>query len=182
MLLAAGANVKAATRVGAITPLFMACKNGNAAMIEALLKAGADANSTDEHGTTPLMMAAASGSADAVKVLIDHGADVNAREGAHGQTALMFAAALNRDAAIRVLLAHGADPRDRHQGGEARQILAAYLTMAARPVTEKEAAAPSRGRERRTRDQKAALEALAAATGFKSARLYAGRKARLKAI
>ena len=35
MLLAAGANVKAATRIGAITPLFMACKNGNAAMIEA---------------------------------------------------------------------------------------------------------------------------------------------------
>ena len=34
MLLAAGANVKATTREGAITPLFMACTNGNAAMIE----------------------------------------------------------------------------------------------------------------------------------------------------
>ena len=34
MLLAAGADVKAATREGAITPLFMACTNGNAAMIE----------------------------------------------------------------------------------------------------------------------------------------------------
>ena len=45
LLLAAGANVKATTREGAITPLFMACTNGNAAMIEALLKAGADANS-----------------------------------------------------------------------------------------------------------------------------------------
>ena len=44
MLLAAGANVKAATRIGAITPLFMACNNGSAAMIEVLLKAGADAN------------------------------------------------------------------------------------------------------------------------------------------
>ena len=30
----------AATRIGAMTPLFMACKNGNASMIEALLKAG----------------------------------------------------------------------------------------------------------------------------------------------
>src|SRR5579862_1285454 len=39
MLLAAGANVKVATRDGAITPLFMACQNGNAAIIEALLKA-----------------------------------------------------------------------------------------------------------------------------------------------
>src|SRR5271166_3179512 len=34
LLLAAGANVKAATRIGAITPLFMACKNGNASVIE----------------------------------------------------------------------------------------------------------------------------------------------------
>ena len=44
MLLAAGANVKAATRVGAITPLMMACKNGNPATTELLLKAGADPN------------------------------------------------------------------------------------------------------------------------------------------
>ena len=70
-------------------------------MIEALLKAGADANSVKANGTTALMIAAASGSADAVKVLLDHGANVNAKESAHGQTALMFAAALNRDAVIK---------------------------------------------------------------------------------
>src|SRR5258708_1606147 len=45
MLLVAGANVKVTTREGAITPIFMACTNGNAAMIQTLLKAGADANS-----------------------------------------------------------------------------------------------------------------------------------------
>src|SRR5712692_3233340 len=66
-LLAAGANVKAATREGAITPLFMACTNGNEAVIEVLLKAGADAKSVKSNGTTALMMAAASGSASAVK-------------------------------------------------------------------------------------------------------------------
>ena len=80
-------------------------------MIEALLKAGADANSVKANGTTPLMLAAASGSADAVKVLLDHGANVNAKETAHGQTALMFAAALDRDAVVRVLLAHVAPIR-----------------------------------------------------------------------
>lgn len=110
MLLAAGANVKVTTREGAITPLFMACTNGDAAMIDALLKAGAEANSTKANATTALMMAAASGSADAVKVLLDHGADPKAKESVHGQTALMFAAALNRDAAIKVLMAHGAEP------------------------------------------------------------------------
>jgi len=109
-LLAAGANVKAATREGAITPLFMACTNGNAAMIAALLKAGADAKSVKANGTTALMMAAASGSVEAVKVLLDHGADVNAKESAYGQTALMFAAALNRDAVIKLLMTRGAAP------------------------------------------------------------------------
>src|SRR5258706_1853946 len=110
ILLAAGANVKATTRLGAATPLFMACRNGNAAMVELLIKSGADLNSTGEHGTTPLMIAAAAGNSDAVKVLIDHGSNVDAREGAHGQTAMMFAAALGRVDAIRLLAAHGADP------------------------------------------------------------------------
>ncbi len=110
MLLAAGANVKAATREGAITPLFMSCQNGNAAIIEALLKAGADPNEANGNGTTALMTAAAAGSVDALKVLIDHGAKVNATEAAHGQTALMFAASLGRTDAIRFLLAHGAQP------------------------------------------------------------------------
>ncbi len=110
ILIAAGANVKVTTRDGAITPLFMAATNGNAAIIEALLKVGAGANSVKANGTTALMLAASSGNPEAVKILLDHGASVNARESVHGQTALMFAAALNREAAIRVLLAHGADP------------------------------------------------------------------------
>jgi ankyrin repeat protein len=109
MLLAAGASVKAETRIGAVTPLFLACKNGDAAMVEALLGAGASATAPDAHGTTPLMIAAAAGRAGAVKVLLDHGADANAKETAHGQTALMFAAAYNRGDAIQVLVAHGAD-------------------------------------------------------------------------
>ncbi len=109
LLIDAGANVKATTRDGGLTPLSMASTNGSAAMIETLVKAGADPNSRFVRGTTPLMLAAASGSADAVKMLLDHGADVNAREEAHGQTAAMFAAAAGRAAAIQVLTAGGAD-------------------------------------------------------------------------
>jgi len=109
LLIGAGADVKAATRDGALTPLFLACTNGNAAIIGELLKAGADANSVNGSGTTALMTAASSGSADAVKVLLDHGADVKAKENAHGQTALMFAAALNRTAVVKVLLEHGSE-------------------------------------------------------------------------
>src|ERR1700686_4766748 len=91
MLVAAGANVRATTRLGAISPLFMACTNGDAAMIELLVKAGADVNSAKANGTTALMLAASSGSVEAVEILIKNGARVDAKESAHGQTALMFA-------------------------------------------------------------------------------------------
>ena len=109
LLLQAGASVKAATRNGAMTPLILASKNGNAVMIAALLKAGADANTATTDGMTALMAAAVSGQVEAAKVLVDHGANVNAREASHGQTALMFAAAENRGAMISFLAAHAAD-------------------------------------------------------------------------
>jgi uncharacterized protein len=108
MLLYAGANVRATTRLGGYTPLLMASKAGDKAMIEALVTAGADPNTPTTNGTTPLMLAAASGRADAVNVLADHGADINAKE-VKGETALMFAAAYGRTDAIRALTAHGAD-------------------------------------------------------------------------
>ena len=54
---------------------------GNAAMIEALLNAGADPKTlTTADGETVLMTAARTGNVEAVKVLLSHGADVNARE------------------------------------------------------------------------------------------------------
>ncbi len=109
LLIAAGANAKAATRIGGITPLSLACTNGNAALIEALLRAGADANATSGDGATALMTAALSGNANAVTVLVKNGADVNAKDPVNGQTALMFAAGKNRAAAIHALLELGAD-------------------------------------------------------------------------
>ena len=56
----AGANVNAANRYG-VTPLWLACVNGNAAVIETLLKAGADANTSMPEGETVLMTAARTG-------------------------------------------------------------------------------------------------------------------------
>ena len=108
MLLAAGADVKATTRVEALTPLMVAANNGNAPVIAALLKAGADVNTANDLGTTPLMMAAGSGNPDAVKALLAAGANVNAKDTKMEQTAAMFAAGLNRDAVIRLLAVKGA--------------------------------------------------------------------------
>jgi ankyrin repeat protein len=110
ILLAAGARVNAVTRLGNITPLFLACTNGNAALAGELLQAGADVNAVKEGGTTPLMVASSSGSTELVKLLVAHGSNVNAKETVHGQTALMFAAAINRAEVIQLLIAHGADP------------------------------------------------------------------------
>ena len=108
MLLYAGANVKAMTRLGGFTPIIMASETGNAQMIDMLIKAGADAKVATTNGTTPLMLAAVAGRADAVKLLLDAGVDANATENARGETALMFAANYNRVDAIKALLAGGA--------------------------------------------------------------------------
>ena len=108
MLLAAGANVKATTRLASYTPLLMAAEIGSAGAIDALIAAGADPKGTTASGVTPLMFASAAGQADAVKTLVARGADVNAAEPTRGTTALMFAAANRRTEAIRALLAAGA--------------------------------------------------------------------------
>lgn len=109
LLIGAGADVKAKTRLGGITPLFMAAKNGNAAILAVMLDAKADANATNANGTTPLMLAAASGKTDAVKLLLDRGADANAKDITNEQTALMFASALGRADVIKMLAARGSD-------------------------------------------------------------------------
>ena len=109
LLVEAGADVAVKTRLGDLTPLFMAAKNGTATMIELLAEAGADINSTNANGTTPLMLAAASGKTDAVQVLLDRGAEVNAKDITNEQNALMFAAALGRSDVVLLLAVKGAE-------------------------------------------------------------------------
>ncbi len=111
MLLYAGANHRATTRLGGYTPLHLASQAGGASIITSLADAGADVNARTTTGATALMLAAASGHADAVSRLLDRGADVNATESTFGQTALMFAAARDRAAVVTLLMARGADAK-----------------------------------------------------------------------
>jgi ankyrin repeat protein len=109
VLLYAGANVRATTRLGGYTALHLASQRGHDAAIEALLKGGADPNLPTVTGASPLMLAAASGHVAAVKQLLAYKADVNATEKANDQTALMFAAAYDRPEVVKVLVELGAD-------------------------------------------------------------------------
>ena len=150
MLIAAGANVGAVTRIGGITPLHVAAENGQAAVARTLLDAGADATvGRAVTGTTALHFAARAGSVETITALIEHGADVNARELQWGQTPLMFAAEQNRVAAIKVLVERGADPavtakvielalrseRDRKAQQIREDMMAAFRARSPDPVT-----------------------------------------------
>jgi ankyrin repeat protein len=109
MLLYAGANVGAKTRIGGYTPLHLAAQVGHANVIAPLVAAGAQVTALTSTGATALMQAAHSGNADAVRILIENGADPNVKETANGQTALMFAAAADRVDVVKLLLSRGAD-------------------------------------------------------------------------
>jgi ankyrin repeat protein len=104
----AGANLEAATRVGAYTPLHVASKEGHATVVKVLLDAGSNPRAVTANKTTAMHLAAGAGSTDAVAALLDRGADVNARESVWGQTPLIFAAAANRVAVATLLMRRGA--------------------------------------------------------------------------
>lgn len=109
LLIGAGAKVTAANRDGA-TPLLLAAINGNAPMLEVLIKAGADPNTPlTKSQDTALMMASRTGKTDAIKALLDHGAHVNAKETWGDTTALMWAVSERHPAAVKMLVERGAD-------------------------------------------------------------------------
>ena len=127
LLIRAGANVDAPNNYG-VTPLGLASKNGNAAIIEQLVRAGVDPNDPLQAvnaGETPLMLAARTGQVAAVTVLLNVGADINVREPWNGQSALMWAAAEGHVPVVQTLIEHGADIGARSNSGATPLLFAA---------------------------------------------------------
>lgn len=111
LLILAGANLEALTRIGGYRPLHLASRGGYARVVQGLLEAGADVMATTETGAaTALHFASAAGEVEVAGLLLGSGADIDALETGRDQTPLMFAASLGRLEMVRVLLGSGADP------------------------------------------------------------------------
>jgi ankyrin repeat protein len=111
------------------TPFFLAAMAGDAAVMRALAKAGADGTMAANDRTTPLMIAAgvsrvlaesrvtAQNTLEAVTAAWELGGDVNAVNAA-GDTALHGAAHIRADAVVRFLVEKGAELSVKNKRGE----------------------------------------------------------------
>ena len=110
LLVTAGANLEAVTRIGGYTPLHLATRKGSRGVASSLLEAGADPRAETETGkVTPLHFAASAGEVGLTSSLIAHGVDVDVRESTWGQTPLIFASSAGHLDVVHVLLSSGAD-------------------------------------------------------------------------
>jgi ankyrin repeat protein len=107
-----GAN--GATRVK-MAPLWCASINGHSGVVQALLKAGADADCTTGTGVnvgktiTALMFSSYSGHLNVVNELIRGGADLENIDTLNGETALFYAVTGGHIGVVKVLLEAGAN-------------------------------------------------------------------------
>ncbi len=109
--LAEGADVNYQENYYHSTALMNASGQGYLAIVELLLKNGANVNVKGNVGMTALMMASSMGHAEVVKILLDHGADVTAKFDHTGtaMTALMIASQKGHKDIVEILKRAGAN-------------------------------------------------------------------------
>jgi ankyrin repeat protein len=107
---AARAVVDAVNETDGSFPLVLAAQNGHAAVVAALLKAGAEVNRVHQtNGSFPLLLAAQNGHADVATVLLKAGAQVNRINPITGSLPLIIAAQQGHAQVVTALLAAGAE-------------------------------------------------------------------------
>ncbi len=108
LLIAKGADVNAASKLGRTALLVAAGAPGGVGAVQLLLQAGANPLARDKRGFN-LLIPAAAGDAGFAGMLIDKGFDVKTAADGTGFTPLMLAAGLGNLPSVKLLLAKGAD-------------------------------------------------------------------------
>ena len=90
------------------TPLMLASRLGNTAIVAELLVAGANPHARNSDGNQSLWFACYSGNLDIIDLLIAHGINID-NGNDNGSTCLMYAASAGKDTVVEKLLDAGAD-------------------------------------------------------------------------
>src|SRR5262245_59700415 len=99
------------------TALHWAVFKGNREAVQALIRAGAPVDATDDNGIAPLALACANGNEAIATLLLDAGALSNLARPS-GETPMMTASRTGSVPTVKALLGHGAEvnPRERSKG------------------------------------------------------------------
>jgi len=110
VLLSNKANPNAVESNGGQNALMWALSERQSAVVEELIKGGADIHASSKSGFTPLMVAAQKGDEVSARILLRAGAKPNVAQPKTGLTPLMIASAMAQAKAVDALLDNGADP------------------------------------------------------------------------
>jgi len=110
VLLSGGAKPNAQESMGGQTALMWALAKRQAAVVDELVKHGADLEIASKTGFTPLMFAAQQGDADSARILLRAGAKVDEAQPKTALTPLIIASAMGQAKAVDALLEGGANP------------------------------------------------------------------------
>jgi ankyrin repeat protein len=109
-LLSNKANLNARESNGGQNALMWALSQRHAAVVDELVKGGADIHAGSKSGFTPLMFAAQQDDVDSARILLRAGAKPNDAQPKTALTPLMIASAMGHTKAVDLLLDNGANP------------------------------------------------------------------------
>ncbi|XP_076442764.1 uncharacterized protein LOC143281437 [Babylonia areolata] len=107
------------------TPIIAAARMGELAVLEQLLKMGADPDSRDHRGMTALMFSVMYGMKKVTRLLLSYGANLNLRS-TMGETPLLMAISSDSLEVAKILLEAGANVNDVSDDGYPALMVAAY--------------------------------------------------------